>query len=128
MKGKPMTSENDSTDAGPETAAVDQQLIVQVPLEDHVSGAWHKWRKVVEANMATATVEQKSHYNVWDHIKDVCAVLSMVSDGSWVWFRNTQCKYIDVRIDMRTGNCIIKNNDGNRINPSDLTYQYQPPK
>lgn len=112
----------------PPVAADQNQAIVQVPLANHVAGDWHKWREVVEANMATATVEQKSHYNVWDHVKDVWAVLGRVSDGSWVWFRNTRCKYIDVRIDMRSGNCIIKDNDGNRINPSDLAYQYSSSK
>lgn len=105
-------------------AANNAEQIVQVPLVDHVTDDWQKWRKVVEDNMATATVEQKSHYNVWDHVADVIAVLKRVKSRNWFWWKNSRCKYIDVRIDMRDGGCLIRDKFGNRINPSDLAHQH----
>ena len=45
-------------------------------------------------------------------------------DGSWSWARNMQCKYIDLRIDMRDGHCILKDRDGNEIPLSKLEYQH----
>jgi hypothetical protein len=105
-------------------ATAKTEPVVQVPLVDHVTGDWSKWRQVVEANRLTATVEQKHHYNVWDHISDVIAVLKRIKEDKWVWYKNARCKYIDVRIDMRDGGCLIKDGNGTRINPSDLAHQH----
>ncbi len=68
------------SDKAPEQPATanNAEQIVQVPLVDHVTGDWSKWRQVVEANRLTATVEQKHHYNVWDHIGDVIEVLKLI--------------------------------------------------
>jgi len=51
--------------------------------------------------------------------------------GEWVWYLNTKCKYVDLRVDMRDGGCIIMVDDGTftgkkiRIDPKDLEFQYQ---
>lgn len=69
------------------------------------------------------TVEEKSEQNIWDHLGDALPTLKAASRGEWSWGRNSQCKYIELRIDMRTGHCIIRDREGKRINPEDLAYQ-----
>lgn len=69
------------------------------------------------------TVQQKQAANVWDHVDDALAVIEMARAGKWVWMENSRCKYIDLRIDMRDGGCLIRDAKGNRINPEDLRKQ-----
>jgi len=69
------------------------------------------------------TAKEKEENNIWDKIQDVIKVLQLVRRGEWTWCRNTDCKYIDVRIDMRYGICKIFNNNGERINPEELEKQ-----
>ena len=70
------------------------------------------------------TPEEKTKYNVWDNFnKDVLPVLKAAQEGRWSWTKNFDCKYIEVRIDMRSGHCIIENRNGQRINPEDLASQ-----
>lgn len=59
----------------------------------------------------------------WDHINDVLPVLVAAANGKWSWVENTECKYIELRIDMRDGGCIIKNRRGERITPEQLAKQ-----
>jgi hypothetical protein len=72
-------------------------------------------------------LQEKIASNTWDNVQDFIRVLQMSRDGRWVWFRNTQCKYVNLRVDMRTGACLIMDRDGKRIDPSDLEYQYSVP-
>ena len=69
--------------------------------------------------------EEKKKANIWDSIEDVVDVIMMSRKREWSWARNHKCKYIDVRIDMRDGGCIIINDKGERIDPKDLRYQYK---
>jgi len=69
------------------------------------------------------TLKQKQAANVWDHIDDALAVIELARAGRWVWMENPQCKYIELRIDMRDGGCIIKDREGNRIDPATLGKQ-----
>ncbi len=71
-------------------------------------------------------LEQKIKTNTWDHFDDALAVLEAARAGKWWWCNNTRCKYIELRIDMRDGACIIKDRDGNRIDPADLRSQFGP--
>lgn len=65
-----------------------------------------------------------SKFNVWDRfMEDVLPVLEAASKRKWTWYRNDRCKYIEVRIDMRDGSCIIKDRHGNRITPEELARQ-----
>ncbi|MBX3653248.1 MAG: hypothetical protein KF686_03625 [Ramlibacter sp.] len=59
----------------------------------------------------------------WDHINDVISVLALASAGRWHWGENMDCKYVEVRIDMRDGGCIIKDRHGTRITPAALAKQ-----
>ena len=38
---------------------------------------------------------------------------------------NTKCKYINLRIDMRDGHCLIFDKDNNPIELEDLLFQYR---
>lgn len=81
-----------------------------------------------EVGRKTATtVQEKTKYNVWDSFfQDVVPIVKKAMEHRWFWFGNPlreKVKYINVRIDMRTGHCIITDNDGNRINPEDLAKQ-----
>lgn len=86
-------------------------------------GEWEEGRARIEANPEAATVTDKSRFNVWDNVAVVFETIQNSLSGKWLWWRCPACKYIDVRIDMRSGNCIIRNNQGQRINPADLRYQ-----
>lgn len=56
----------------------------------------------------------------WNHLEDVLPVLTAARAGEWHWTNNFRFKYMELRIDMRDGGCIIKDRDGNRVAPSEL--------
>lgn len=62
--------------------------------------------------------------NRWDSIQDFITVLQAARSGQWHWPMNTRCKYVELRVDMRDGGCIIKDREGKRITPAELAYQY----
>lgn len=79
------------------------------------------------------TAKEKNERNLWDHLDSVIEIYQKMKNKEWFWFKNMDCKYIDVRIDMRDGGCIIKQRSGVRINPEELAWQYseenpKPPK
>lgn len=43
----------------------------------------------------------------------------------WSWIWNTRCKYINLRIDMRDGHCLIFDKDNNPITLEQLEYQIE---
>ena len=69
-------------------------------------------------------IQEKIATNTWDSIDDFIAVLSAMRDGKWNWYANTRCKYVDLRVDMRDGGCIISDREGNRIDAKQLAYQH----
>lgn len=62
----------------------------------------------------------RQDHNRWDDIRDVMAVLN---DKRWSWAANTDCKYLNLRVDMRDGGCLIEANS-RRISPKQLRWQY----
>lgn len=77
-----------------------------------------------ESRKNATTIEDKIKYNVWDDIDDFIKVLQDMRDGKWLWcYSNFDNKYIELRVDMRDGGCIIKNGNGDRISPEQLAYQ-----
>lgn len=81
-----------------------------------------KWE---EGRKNARTVEEKEKFNVWDNFRDdVLPVFKAIQEGRWSWHRNPACKYVELRVDMRSGHVIIRDRDGKRINPEDLAYQY----
>lgn len=69
-------------------------------------------------------LEEKIKSNTWDNIDDFIGVLQAAREGKWQWLWNTRCKYVELRVDMRDGGCIIRDRHGNRIDPKELAYQY----
>ena len=68
----------------------------------------------------------KFYHNSWDKLKEVGeAVVEVLKDKEWSWIRNWGCKYISMRIDMRSGHCVLVNKDGERISIDQLKYQYK---
>jgi hypothetical protein len=76
----------------------------------------------------TPTLEEKIASNTWDSLRDFLEVAKKMQAGEWNWYRNSKCKYVELRVDMRTLHCIIKDRNGNRIDPKDLAYQYDDPR
>lgn len=76
------------------------------------------------AKKAVEFYEKEVAANTWDHIDSVIEVYDKMKQGKWSWILSKDCKYIDVRIDMRSGHCLIYDNNGNRISPEDLAAQY----
>lgn len=70
------------------------------------------------------TVKEKDVINLWDHVEDFLKVYNKMKNKKWSWIRNSKCKYVELRIDMRDGGCLIMDRDGNRINPEDFAFQY----
>lgn len=42
----------------------------------------------------------------------------------WSWASNMNCKYIDLRFDMRDGAFVLRDREGNRISLKQLKWQY----
>lgn len=92
---------------------------------DEWSTKWNAGRMLIEQNLDVAPVEDKKRFNVWDKLDALCETLKRMRGGEWTWVRNNRCKYISVRIDMRSGDCLYFDSTGNRINPSDLKFQHR---
>lgn len=71
----------------------------------------------------TPDVLAKIESNTWDNLGDVLPVMVEMSKGYWYWGANTRCKYFELRIDTRTGSCIIRDSDRVRISPEQLAHQ-----
>ena len=61
--------------------------------------------------------------NVWNNISEALPTLKAASRGEWTWAANTRCKYVQLRIDMRDGGCLIQDRHGVRITPATLARQ-----
>ena len=61
--------------------------------------------------------------NKWHSFDDIVPTLKAARAGSWQWFLNMDCKYIEVRIDMRDLGCILMNRNRERISPAMLARQ-----
>lgn len=61
----------------------------------------------------------------WDDISSFLKVLKDTKEKRWFWYLNTRCKYVDLRIDMRDGHCIMKDRHGVKITPEELAYQIE---
>lgn len=89
-------------------------------------------------------IEDKEHdalveKNEWlDNFDEVIAFIKLASapkkwtekgasipgECYWTWVKNNQCKYINIRIDMRDGGFVLLNRDGQRISLKQLQWQY----
>ncbi len=80
------------------------------------------------------TLDNKIETNTWEEPKDLKELFDFVLEASkakspikdrvWSWTKNSECKYIDIRIDMRDGGFILRNRNDKRIELKDLKFQY----
>lgn len=70
----------------------------------------------------------KFYHNSWDKLQDVgqavADTVNLAVKQEWSWIRNWNCKYVSIRIDMRSGHCVLVDKDGSRISIEQLKYQY----
>ena len=65
----------------------------------------------------------------WDNkdtLREVSAFIDELAakeNHSWSWVKNWDCKYIDIRVDMRDGHFTMRNKEGVRITLDELKYQ-----
>lgn len=81
----------------------------------------------VELNPRLTTAE-KNRANIWDKVELLERIaeigkLEPSGKGYWSWARNWDCKYLDIRVDMRDGGCIVKDSKGVRIGMDALNWQ-----
>lgn len=62
----------------------------------------------------------------WTDIGKVMDIIAKAKLNYWSWVWNPRCKYINLRIDMRDGHCVIFDRDGNRITLDELAHQNCP--
>ena len=72
-----------------------------------------------------AAMVERNEWFERHQLDEVLAVIKELtkSGKEWTWARNTQCKYIDIRIDMRDGGFVLKDRSG-RISLKQLLWQY----
>jgi len=72
------------------------------------------------------TSKEKSDVNLWDDVDllDRITHLAKSPRTEWSWAYNTSCKYLDIRVDMRDGGCIVHDDKGVRIGIDALNWQY----
>lgn len=67
--------------------------------------------------------------NLWDEnfqeVTDFIKEASAERMEGWQWIKNSRCKYVQLRIDMRDGGFIIQDRHGKRISLDQLKYQYK---
>lgn len=59
--------------------------------------------------------------------EDLLELIQNLSSGTgvWTWTRNSRCKYVSMKFDMRDGAFILLDRDGKRIEASDLINQHK---
>jgi hypothetical protein len=73
---------------------------------------------------SSVPLEEKIKKNMWDSIDDFLDVLTMAREGKWRWAMNPKFKYVNIRVDMRDGGCLILDDNDKRVDPKDLLFQY----
>ena len=72
--------------------------------------------------------------NEWHPKEDLDEVIAAIkkfaktdyhNPDRWSWIRNTECKYVGLRFDMRDGAFVIYDRKDERILLSDVEYQYK---
>ena len=50
-------------------------------------------------------------------------VIDVLNDPEWEWWRNSNCKYLNIRLDMRDGKCLISDRNGKPLTVDKLREQ-----
>jgi hypothetical protein len=69
----------------------------------------------------------KNRWHDLQELDEVINTIKLLSSGAnfWSWARNWDCKYVDIRIDMRDGGFVLRDREGVRINLDQLKWQYK---
>lgn len=59
----------------------------------------------------------------WEPVEKVMVIVEQAKRCNWQWPLNPECKYIELRIDMRDGYCLIRNREGQPITLAELQRQ-----
>ena len=51
-------------------------------------------------------------------------VIDVLNDPEWEWWRNSKCKYLVIRLDMRDGKCLISDRNGKPLTVEELKAQF----
>lgn len=81
--------------------------------------AANKWHDREEFDAFFATIKRLSEPTKWGEKGDYAP-----GSNRWSWARNTSCKYVELRIDMRDGGFVLTNREG-RISLPMLEWQYR---
>jgi hypothetical protein len=116
-----------------------ESTAVCIPIADHTELIENVYKSIdmynKEVNPFLAKVrehvEAKSAKNIWDKQDGTLQekfdfILSAVKDRTegWLWVRNSRCKYVELRIDMRDGGHLLFDRDGARIHFEELKFQH----
>ena len=77
--------------------------------------------------------DAKVDRNEWHNLSELPEWISTINrltdkKSGWSWAYNTECKYIDIRVDMRDGGFVVlsrEGEDGRRISLEHLKWQYK---
>jgi hypothetical protein len=59
----------------------------------------------------------------WSTLRQVVDVLEKAMKDEWSWSINQECKYVELKIDMRGHSCRIIDRNGKDISVEELKYQ-----
>jgi hypothetical protein len=61
----------------------------------------------------------------WIPIEKVLEIIKLSKEHKWHWgsTKGMKGKYLDLRVDMRDGHCVVKDRDGNLIDIEELKTQ-----
>ena len=73
-------------------------------------------------------IKEKIEHNFWERPNTLQEIVDFIKESTneeseWIWARNSECKYIDLRIDMRDGGFILSAKN-KRISLDRLKWQY----
>jgi hypothetical protein len=57
-------------------------------------------------------------------MESLCSLLRDLVGSDWQWHRNTKCKYVSIRVDMRDGCAVLLDRHGNVIDEQAVRWQY----
>lgn len=60
----------------------------------------------------------------WVSIDEVIKILEKMKREEWTWMANSKCKYLNLRVDMRDGHCVIRDRNNSPITLDELNFQH----
>ena len=61
--------------------------------------------------------------DTWVPVSELVEHIQKALDNGWVWYKNSRCKYVSVRIDTRDGHSILCDRDGKVITLEEFDKQ-----